>query len=76
MVDIDSIVLDNGLEYYIILNLEIDGNTYTLFSNVNDEKDIKIRKIVIENGESYYDGINDEEELKKVITLFDKKLNS
>ena len=76
MDDVKTIVLDNGIEYIILVNAEVDGNFYTLFSNINDEKDIKIRKLINDNGENFYIGIGDDEELKKVIMAFDKKMNS
>lgn len=76
MIEMECIVLDDGLEYFILENIELDGIIYVLFSNVNNEKDIKIRKVVIENEEQYYVGIDSDEEVKNVILAFNKKINS
>ena len=71
-----SIVLDDGIEYIIVKSLEIDGILYTLFSNINNEKDICFRKTINEDGKEYYAGLDNQNELDKVILKFFKELNS
>ena len=76
MVEIDSIVLDDGREYYIVDNVEVDNVIYTFFSDVLDEKEIKIRKIITDNNKEFYVGLDNPDELKKVIVAYNKKINS
>ena len=40
----DTIILDDNIEYYIVKELPIDNVIYTLFANVNDNTDICFRK--------------------------------
>lgn len=71
----DTIILDDGIEYAIVKDLEINGITYTLFANINDQEDICFRKTVTENdGEKYYIGLDDEKELDLVMMKFSKEL--
>ncbi len=73
---VDSIVLDDGIRYIIVDKIDINGTTYTLFSNINNEEDICFRKTVTENGKNYYVGLDDENEVNKVILYFGSKLSS
>lgn len=50
----NTIVLDDGIEYAIVREDVINGTEYTLFTNVNDNSKICFRKTVIEDGEEYY----------------------
>lgn len=76
MMDVKTAFLEDGKEYYVINSITVNDTIYNLFSEINDEKNVKIRKIVKANDTQYYSGINDEEELKKVINEFNKKINS
>lgn len=68
----ESIVLDDGIEYLILNSKMINGIKYTLFCNIADDTDLCFRKTVIENGENYFVGLDNEEELKKVLSAFTK----
>lgn len=67
-----SIILDNGIEYLIISSKTIDNETYTLFANINDESDICLRKTKYINNKEYYVGLDNKEEIDKVILHFTK----
>lgn len=67
---LESIVLDDGIEYLIFKDKVIDDIKYTLFVNINDDTDICFRKTVIKDNEEYYIGLDNEEELQKVIVNF------
>ena len=69
----ESVVLDDGIEYLIVDTEVIDNTEYTLFANVNDEEDICFRKTSIENGERYFVGLDDEKEFEKVLLVFTTK---
>lgn len=68
----ESIVLENGIEYLIVKTNSIEGIDYTLFANINDNSDICFRKTVIENDEEFYVGLDNEEEFNKVVSYFAK----
>lgn len=71
----EYITLDNGTEYLILDDEEINGTIYTLFVNVEDKTDICFRKTVIKDGKKYYAGLDDEKEFEKVLLKFTSKLN-
>lgn len=70
----DTIVLDNGIEYTIVKNEMINDTLYTMFANVNDNTDICFRKTNTENGEDYYIGLDDDNEYDLVVAYFAKNL--
>lgn len=71
---IKTIVLEDNIEYAIIKEMIIDGTLYTLLANINDEKDICFRKTITEDNEEYFVGLDNEEELQKVLTYFSKDI--
>lgn len=70
---IETIVLENGIEYVILEERLINEVKYTLLSNINDDEDICFRKTVVKDGEKYFVGLDDEEELKKVMLYFTRE---
>jgi len=71
----DTIILDDGIEYAIIKEIEVNGITYTLFANVDDNTDICYRKTVIdEDGDECYIGLDDETEFNLVTMHFSKDM--
>ena len=70
---LESIILDDGIEYLIYDTETIDNTEYTLFVNINDENDICFRKTVVENGEKYFIGLDNDKEFEKVLLTFTKK---
>lgn len=70
----DTIILDDGIEYAIIKELEINGTLYTLFANVSDSSDICYRKTAVQDGEEYYVGLGDENEFELVNMNFAKDI--
>ena len=68
-----SIVLDDGIEYIIVDTKTIDGTSYTLFSNINDVTDICLRKTEIIDGVECYVGLDDNQEIDKVLLYFAKE---
>ena len=69
----ESIVLEDGIEYYIIDTEIIDNIEYTMFSNINDDSDICFRKTITENYDKVYIGLDNENEFEKVFLTFTKK---
>lgn len=71
----DTIILDDNIEYYIIKELPIDNVIYTLFANINDNTDICFRKTSSDNeGNLFYTGLDDEREFDKVSNYFVKEM--
>ena len=71
----DTIVLDNGIEYAIVKNEVINNILYTMFANVNDNTDICFRKTSSDSeGNLFYTGLDDEREFDKVSNYFAKEM--
>ena len=50
---VKTVVLNNN-EYLVAKNIEHNGKTYCLLSNIDDVKDILLRKLVSENVRHYH----------------------
>lgn len=72
--ELETIVLDDGIEYAVIKDLKINDTLYTLFANVNDSQDICYRKTIIKDGIEYYIGLDDEKEFDLVSMTFAKQI--
>ena len=71
----ETIILDDGIEYVVIEEKTINGTLYTLFANTNDSTDICFRKTaILEDGEEYYIGLDDEKEFDLVTMHFTKDI--
>ena len=71
----DTIILDDNIDYYIIKELPIDNVIYTLFANINDNTDICFRKTSSDSeGNLFYTGLDDEREFDKVSNYFAKEM--
>lgn len=66
-----SIEIDDE-EYLIYKEFEIDGDTYYYLINVDDPADIMFRKQLIEDGEEFMIGLDDEDEFDLVFTYTQK----
>lgn len=69
-------ILDDGIEYIVMDDVEINGTVYTLFSQLDNDMNFCFRKITYKNGEKYYSGLRNEEEFKMVLFEFAKKMDS
>lgn len=62
--------LENNKEYFVLETL-IDNNiNYMLLLNLVDDKEIKIVKMILDNGEEYFIEITDEKELISLKSRF------
>lgn len=73
MVDVNTVVLENGVEYTQIDELIYDNISYVLLSNIKNIKDSCIRKIIIENNDEYLCRLEDHNEYEKILNLFVEK---
>ena len=72
--NIETIILDDGIKYAIVEEIEVDNISYTMFANLNDETDICFRKKIEQDGSEYYVGLENKDELEKVIMHFTKNI--
>lgn len=62
--------LENNKEYFVLETL-IDNNiNYMLLLNLVDDKEIKIVKMILDNGEEYFVEITDDKELISLKSRF------
>ena len=73
MVDVKTIVLENGIEYTEVDDLVYNNTRYILLSNIKNVKDSCIRKISIENNEEYLCRLDSEREFDIILDLFLEK---
>lgn len=71
--EITTVVLENGLEYLIIDEIQDNNNNYVYLTNVNDEEDFCIRKYIIENDNEIYVGLDNDDEFDQALQLYAKK---
>ena len=76
MIDVNTIILENGIEYTEIDKLIYNNTEYLLLSNINDVKDSCIRKIEIDNNEEFISRLDDENEFDIILDLFMEKNKS
>ena len=60
----------DGKEYYEVSNVTYKGNKYSYIVNTKDEKDMCIRKNVIEDGEEYFETLDSDEEFNEICALY------
>lgn len=73
MIDVNTLILENGIEYTEIDKLVYNNTEYLLLSNVKNVKDSCIRKIEIENNEEFVCRLEDDNEFDIVLDLFMEK---
>lgn len=72
----ESIVLEDGLEYAIVDEINYQDKHYVYLLNVNDNKDFCIRKSTNENGVEYAQGLDNKEEYETALNLYLNKNKS
>lgn len=73
MEDVEIITLDDNKEYNVVDRKEINGFTYLLLANVDDETDICVRKEIKKEDKEYIAMLSSEEELENVLKEFAKE---
>lgn len=68
-----KIILDDGIEYLIYDTELIDNIEYTLFVNIVDDSDICFRKTISKNNQTFFVGLDNDNEFEKVLLHFTKK---
>lgn len=71
--EVETNVIDiDGVEYAEVMRLEMDGNTYLYFSDLDNPEDFCIRKLEVEDGVEYVCGLDSEEEFDNALNQFTK----
>lgn len=73
MEDVEIITLDDNKEYNVVDRKDINGFTYLLLANVDDETDICVRKEIKKEDKEYIAMLSSEEELEIVLKEFAKE---
>ena len=71
--NIKSIKLEDGIEYMVLDEIDLDNNTYVYLTNVDDEEDFCIRKVDNTKNDSMLVGLDNDNEFDKALLLFSKK---
>lgn len=72
MIDVNTVILENGVEYTEVDDLIYNDTRYILLSNMKNAKDSCIRKITVEDDKQYISRLN-ENEFDVILNLFLKK---
>lgn len=76
MKNVKTIILDNGREYFLVDETIISGVKYFYLANMQDSKDICVRKEEVEDGVTYLSTLDDIDELMKALQAFRDKQQS
>ena len=69
----DVVTLEDGLEYVVLDEIEIDGNKYLYLSNEDDGQKFKVRKSSMAGNIEMLVGLDSDEEFDKAMLYFTKK---
>ncbi len=71
--NIDVIKLENGKEYGIIDTITHNGSNYLVLSNILDNNDFCIRKVIEKEGREVIVKLNDQNEFEEIMKMFYNK---
>lgn len=73
MKEVKTIILDDGIEYYLADEVKIENDTYYFLTNMQDNKDLCVRKKEMVDGEEYLCTLDSIDELNKALTALKSK---
>lgn len=68
-VNMKTITLEDNNDYFVVKECD----NYVYLANINNPKDICVRKLITDNNEEYLTVLDNDEELNKALVLFSKK---
>ena len=71
----DVVVLEDSKEYVVIDEITENNNTYIYLTNLQDEKDFCVRKVINEGSEKHLIGLSNNEEFDQALLYFANKNN-
>lgn len=69
---INTITLEDGIVYAVIEEIESKDTRYVFLSNIDDNEDFCIRKVIKEDNEEILVGLDNDEEFDLALMLFSK----
>ena len=73
MIEVNTMVLENGVEYTEVDDLLYNNTKYLLLTNIKNVKDSCIRKVSIEEDGEYICRLDNDKEFDTILNLFIKK---
>lgn len=73
MIEVNTVVLENGIEYTEVDEITYNNNKYILLSNIKNVKDSCIRRLSIEDDNEYLCRLDNDQEYDTVLNLFIEK---
>lgn len=74
MDELEIIKLEENNETYAIIDEIVDDDiTYVYLTNIKDKNDIRIRRVIKENGKEYLEELDNNTEFDKALLLFTAK---
>lgn len=67
-----NVIERDGVEYTEVMRLDLDGNTYLYFSDLDHPENFFINKLEIEDGVEYCNGLDSDEEFDNALNHFTK----
>ena len=74
--NVEVVTLEDGKDYMVTAELEINNIKYLFLTNEDDVADFCLRKINTINNNEYLVGLNDKEEVIKVLQEFANKFKN
>lgn len=74
--EFDVLVLENNERYLPLKEIKLNNIIYYVLINIKNEKDICIRKEIVENGETLISMLDSEDELKMVLAEYKKSVEN
>lgn len=74
--NIEVVTLEDGKDYMVTAELEINNIKYLFLTNEDDVADFCLRKINTINNNEYLVGLNDKEEVIKILQEFKNKFKN
>lgn len=71
--EIEIVTLENNLDYMVIDEITSGDVVYVYLANIDDEKDVCVRKVTHEDEEDILNGLATADELDRALLLFAKK---
>ena len=75
MIDNSRVVLEDNIEYIVIDKIKEGKVAYIYLVDSRNKDDLVIRKEILEDGNTYLVGLDNEEELEKALKLYLEKNN-
>jgi len=72
MKEYDVVTLEDGKEYIILDEIDIDGTKYVYLSADDDEQKFKVRKVQMAGNIEMYVGLDSDQEFDKAMLYFTK----